>query len=42
MEECILIAVPGRTDPIRGEHDGPILHIIRHYHPEKVILILTE
>lgn len=38
----ILIAVPGRTDPIRGEHDGPILHIIRHYHPKKAVLILTE
>ena len=32
----------GRTDPIRGEHDGPILHIVRHYRPEAVILILSE
>lgn len=38
----ILIAVVGRTDPIRSEHDGPILHIVRHQKPEKAFLILTE
>ena len=42
MKNNILIAAVGRTDPIRGEHDGPILHIVRHYRPEAVILILSE
>ena len=41
MKNCILISVVGRTDPIRGQHDGPILHIIRHYRPEMVILLLS-
>lgn len=41
MNGSILIAVVGKTDPIRSEHDGPILHIIRWYHPERAVLILT-
>lgn len=42
MNHPILIAVVGRTDPIRDEHDGPILHITRYYKPERIILILSE
>lgn len=42
MENSILISTVGKTDPIRGEHDGPLLHIIRNYKPERVILILTS
>lgn len=42
MEGSILVSVVGRTDPVRSEHDGPILHIIRHYHPERVVLLLTD
>ena len=42
MESSILVSVVGRTDPMRSEHDGPILHIIRHYHPERAVLFLTE
>lgn len=42
MESSILVSVVGRTDPMRAEHDGPILHIIRHYHPERAVLFLTE
>lgn len=42
MRDSILIAAVGKTDPIRGEHDGPILHIVRHYRPEAVILILSK
>lgn len=38
----VLISVVGKTDPIRSQHDGPILHIVRNYHPEKVYLILTQ
>lgn len=42
MNEYVLIAVVGKTDPIRGQHDGPILHIVRHYEPKKVVLLLSE
>ncbi len=42
MQNDILISVVGKTDPIRGQHDGPILHIIRHYKPEMVILLLSK
>lgn len=37
----ILISVPGRTDPIRSCHDGPILYITRHYRPQVSYLLLT-
>ena len=37
----ILFSCIGTTDPVRGEHDGPMLHILRHYRPEKVFLFLT-
>lgn len=42
MSKDILIAVIGNTDPIRGQYDGPLLHIVRWYRPEKVFMILTE
>ncbi|MCD7885967.1 MAG: hypothetical protein LUI87_20100 [Lachnospiraceae bacterium] len=42
MNKDILIAVIGNTDPIRGQYDGPLLHIVRWYRPEKVFMILTE
>lgn len=42
MTDCVLIACPGRTDPIRDTYDGPVLHIVRHYHPVHVVLILSE
>lgn len=42
MKNYVLVTVVGKTDPIRGMHDGPILHIIRRYHPENVVLILTK
>ena len=31
----------GSTDPIRGGHDGAMLHICRYYKPDKVYLYLT-
>ena len=37
----ILLSCIGTSDPIRGGHDGPMLHILRHYRPEKVVLFLT-
>ena len=38
----ILFSCVGTTDPVRGEHDGPMLHILRHYRPESVYLFLTS
>lgn len=38
----ILITGVGMTDPIREYHDGPILHIIRHYKPTKVYMLLSR
>lgn len=37
-----LISFIGNSDPIRGDYDGPMLHITRHYRPDKVILLLTK
>ncbi len=42
MNNYILISTVGRTDPIRSGYDGPILHIIRHYNPRRVVLVLTD
>ena len=42
MENCILITTVGKTDPIREQHDGPILHIIRHYSPERVVMLFSD
>ncbi|MBR2742264.1 MAG: hypothetical protein IKD89_01600 [Clostridia bacterium] len=37
----ILLSCIGTTDPVRGEHDGPMLHILRYYRPESAWLIFT-
>ena len=37
----ILFTCAGTTDPVRGGHDGGILHIMRHYRPQKVYLFLS-
>jgi len=37
----VLFSAVGTTDPIREDHDGPILHICRKYKPEKVYLYLS-
>ncbi|MDY3983452.1 MAG: hypothetical protein SOY70_05635 [Veillonellaceae bacterium] len=37
----ILFSPIGKSDPVRTLHDGPMMHIIRHYHPDKVYLFLT-
>lgn len=39
--EQVLFSCVGSTDPIRGEHDGGILHIMRHYRPGKLYLAFT-
>lgn len=33
----ILFSPLGTTDPVRGLRDGGMLHIVRHYRPEKII-----
>lgn len=41
-KQRILFSALGKTDPVRGFHDGACLHIVRHYHPQRVILFFTE
>lgn len=38
----ILYSPAGDTDPIRGMHDGAMLHIIRHYRPRMVKIFLSK
>ena len=38
----ILFTPAGDTDPVRGYRDGAILHILRHYDVDKVIIFLTK
>ena len=42
MNNNVLLTFAGNTDPTRGLHDGPIIHICRYYKPKKIYLILTE
>lgn len=42
MSKKILLTFAGNTDPTRGQHDGPIIHICRYYKPDKIYLILTR
>lgn len=37
----VLFTAIGDTDPIRGQFDGPMLHIVRHYKPSRVYMFLT-
>lgn len=38
----VLISGAGTSDPVRSDRDGALLHIIRHYRPDKVVLLLTN
>lgn len=40
--ERVLFAPIGDTDPVRNDFDGPILHIVRHYHPQTVYLFINK
>ena len=42
MSKKVLLTFAGNTDPTRGQHDGPIIHICRYYKPDKIYLILTK
>lgn len=37
-----LLTFVGDSDPIRNYHDGSLLHIVRHYRPEEIIIIHSE
>ena len=37
----ILFSGVGSSDPVRGLHDGAMLHIVRHYKPAEVYLFIT-
>lgn len=39
--EQILFSCIGTTDPVRGEHDGPMLHIVRRYRPKRIYLFYS-
>ena len=41
-KKYVLFSPIGRTDPVRGNADGPFLHILRHYKPVKAVLYLTK
>ena len=41
-KETILFSCLGSTDPVRGEHDGAMLHIARHYRPDKILWYITK
>lgn len=38
----ILLSAVGATDPVRGGHDGAMLHIARHYRPDVVCLFISS
>lgn len=38
----VLFSTLGMTDPIKNDYDGPFLHIMRHYRPEKAYLFMTK
>lgn len=38
----ILFSAVGSTDPISGQHDGALLHIIRFYRPDTVYLYMSK
>ncbi len=38
----LLLSPVGDTDPIRGFHDGALLHIARKYRPEKIVIVHSQ
>lgn len=41
MEKYVMMTVIGTSDPIKNECDGPMLHIVREYHPELVLMLAS-
>jgi CRISPR type III-A/MTUBE-associated protein Csm6 len=42
MNNYVLFSPIGRSDPIRGNYDGPFLHILRHFNVTRAYLFLTS
>ena len=42
FSEQILFSCVGSSDPVRGLHDGAMLHIARHYRPARIQLYITK
>lgn len=42
QREQILFSCLGSSDPVRGLHDGAMLHIARHYRPAKIQWYITK
>ena len=42
MAERVLFTCVGTSDPVREMRDGSMLHIMRHYRPEKVYIFLSK
>ena len=38
----VLFSTLGMTDPIKNDDDGPFLHIMRHYKPQRAYLFMTK
>lgn len=38
----VLISPVGLTDPLGSGFDGPLLHIVRHYRPDKIYILFTN
>lgn len=38
----ILISAVGTTDPISNNHDAALLHIVRNYRPDKIVLVYSR
>ena len=38
----VLFSPVGNSDPINQKFDGPMLHIVRHYHPHTVVLFMSR
>jgi CRISPR type III-A/MTUBE-associated protein Csm6 len=41
-KKYVLFSPVGNSDPINEKHDGPMLHIIRHYRPQTAVLFLSR
>lgn len=42
MGESVLFSCVGTTDTVRGLRDGGMMHIMRHYRPQKVYIFVTK
>ena len=42
MGKIILFSPLGMTDPIRNNHDGPLLQICRKYKPDVIYLFMSQ